>query len=266
MQNFDNALQIYTLTNKSNCKECHLPTCMAFAGAVYTGAKKLRDCPYIDREVLEKFNDKKRGYTPIEENISLAYQQLREKIAQTDLSEVAPRIGGVYDKGWLTLKVLGKNYSVADNGEISTDIHVIPWISLPVYSYILRGGKRPPTGRWVPLRELPSGKDWYRLFGQRCEKPMKKLADKHPDLFEDMIRLFHGFQAESYQDSDISVVLHPLPKLPMCICYWHADGALDSELHLFFDETAEEYLDLNSVNSIGSGFVTMLEKLTLQHT
>lgn len=265
MESFKNALQIYSFTNKNNCKECLLPTCMAFAGAVFTGSKKLSDCPYIDKDVLATFGEKPVSNSVISENIEKTVAELKKKITVTDLASVAEKIGGVYKGGWLTLKVLGKKYSVADDGEIATDIHVIPWVSLPVYDYILHGGGREIQGRWVPFRELPSGNDWYRLFGQRCEKPLKKIADKSPDLFEDMIRLFKGLQVENFHSSDVSVVLNPLPKLPMLICYWYPEEKMESELHLFFDETAEDYLDINSINSIGSGFVTMLEKLMLKH-
>jgi hypothetical protein len=265
MESFKNALQIYSFTNKSNCRECRLPTCMAFAGAVFTGAKKLCDCPYVDAEILHTYGEN-TSTTIIADNIEKAVSKLKKQIAVTDLAGTAEKIGGSYKDGWLTLKVLGKPYSVANNGEISTDIHIIPWVSLPVYDYILHGGGREVSGRWVPLRELPSGKDWFRLFGQRCEKPLKKIADASPDLFEDMIQLFKGKQVENYYSSDVSVVLNPLPKLPMLICYWYPEEKMESDLHLFFDETAEDYLDINSLNSLGSGFVTMLEKLMLRHS
>lgn len=238
---------------------------MAFAGAVFTGAKKLGDCPHVPAAILADYNEKPVVNSAISENIDTAVAHLKEQVAASDLASIAERIGGIYADGWLTIKVLGKKYSVADNGDIATDIHVIPWVSLPVYDYILHGGGREVSGRWMPLRELPSGKDWFRLFGQRCEKPLKKIADSSPDLFEDLIRLFKGQQVENYYSSDVSVVLNPLPKLPMLICYWYPEEEMESDLHLFFDETAEDYLDINSINSLGSGFVTMLEKLLLRH-
>lgn len=265
MKSFDNALQVYSLLNKSNCRECHLATCLAFAGAVYTGAKKLSDCPHISQEILAKYNDRQTTPSALEKNIILAMNELKGKISTIDLKARASQLGGTYNDGKITIQVLGKNFSVCDNGEIQTAIHVNPWITLPVYTYLLIGGSTPLSGRWVPLRELPGGKDWYRLFGQRCEQPLKKVADDYPDLFDDLIRMFNGKQVEKHYASDISLVLYPLPKLPMLICYWYPEGKMNSELNLFFDDTAEDYLDLNSINSIGSGFVTMLEKLTQYH-
>ena len=265
MKSFDNALQIFKLTPQTNCKKCFLPTCMAFAGAVFTGTKKLSDCPHISAEILKEYGEKPAGHASMEENINKTFAKLKEEITKIDLSAIAENVGGRYKNGWLTLSVLGKKYSVADDGRISTDIHVNPWVAIPVYDYLLHEGKGEVTGKWVPLRELPSGKNWYRLFGQRCEVPLKKLADASPELFADMIRLFDATRVESHDEADVSVVLYPLPKLPMLICYWYPEEGMESDLHLFFDESAEDFVDLNSINSIGSGFVTMLEKLTLQH-
>lgn len=229
------------------------------------GQKKLTDCPHLAPEVLTEYGEYPGGEAAISVNTEKAMQHLKEQISSVDLKEAAERLGGTFHKGKLTLKVLGKPYSVSQQGNIFTDIHVIPWVSIPVYNYILRGGSSRISGSWVPLRELPHGKDWYRLFGQRCEKPLKAVADSHPDLFSDLVKLFNAKEVEQHYSSDISVVLHPLPRLPMLICYWYAENELASDLNLFFDQSAEDYLDLNSINSLGSGFVTMLEKLTLQH-
>lgn len=238
---------------------------MAFAGAVYTGEKKLSDCPYLPPEIISTYGEKPASDNTTIENIENAMHALKQKVQSVDLQASAEKLGGTFNNGRLSIKVLGKTYSIDQAGEIYTDIHIIPWVALPVYNYILTGGNSTISGNWVPLRELPSGKDWYRLFGQRCEKPLKKVADNYPDLFGDLVKLFNGKEVEQHYSSDISVVLHPLPRLPMLICYWHQDNELASDLNLFFDETAEDYLDLNSINSLGSGFVTMLEKLTAHH-
>ena len=123
------------------------------------------------------------------------------------------------------------------------------------------------SGEWVPFRELEGGKTWYRLFGQRCEIPLKKVADTYTDLFEDMIHLFSGRQVEKHYDSDISLVLHPLPKIPILICYWkpEPEDGLESNLNIFFDSTAEKNLNIESIYTLATGLTIMFEKLALRH-
>jgi hypothetical protein len=165
----------------------------------------------------------------------------------------------------LTIKCLGKDFSVDTMGNISTDIHVHSWIAVPVLNYIIAGAGTPVSGKWVPFRELEGGKTWYRLFEQRCEKPLKKVADTYTDLFEDMIHLFNGRQVDNHYSSDISLVLHPLPKVPLLICYWRPEDDLASDLNIFFDSNAEENLNIESIYTLGTGLVIMFEKLALRH-
>ena len=37
-----NAMEIFQLLDKSNCRECGKKTCLAFAGAVYQGLKEIQ--------------------------------------------------------------------------------------------------------------------------------------------------------------------------------------------------------------------------------
>ena len=94
---------------------------------------------------------------------------------------------------------------------------------------------------------------------------MKNLADTYPGLFKDMLHLFNGKQVENHYSSDIALVLHPLPMLPILICYWKPEDELESSLNLFFDSTAEENLNIESIYSLATGLVTMFEKIALRH-
>ena len=92
-----------------------------------------------------------------------------------------------------------------------------------------------------------------------------KVYDKARHLFEDMVHIFNGRQVERHYQSDISLVLHPLPKVPILICYWKPDDGLDASLNIFFDDTAEENLPIESIFTLGTGLVIMFEKLALRH-
>jgi hypothetical protein len=80
-----------------------------------------------------------------------------------------------------------------------------------------------------------------------------------------MIHMFSGKQVEDQFKSDISVVLHPLPKVPLMVCYWEPEEGIDSNLNVFFDQTADQNLDIGSIFSIGVGLAQMLEKIAIRH-
>lgn len=265
MDEIKNHMDLLKLLDRSNCKKCGLPTCLAFAVAVFKGEKQLGECPALDGEIVERYSGTIEKRNPLEDRVDDALKEMKKRIAETDLAAAAERLGAEFADGKLTLLCLGKRFSVDTNGNIMTEIHVHNWIVGPVYNYILNGAGADPTGDWVKFRDLKGGRERYGLFAQRCEKPCKKIADANPNLFDDLIRVFNGRQVENHYESDVSLVLHPLPKLPILICYWKPDGELESDLNIFFDSTADRNLDTESIHYLASGLVLMFEKLFLKH-
>ena len=265
MYRLKNPMEIFRLLDKSNCRECNEATCLAFAAALFKGVKHLDECPHLESNIIERFGGKTEKRKPVDQDMDKTVEQLKRKISTMDLSSSAQRLGATFFDGRLTIKVLGKDFIVDSKGNLSSDVHIHPWVTIPVLNYIIDSAGMPVSGQWVPFRELKNGKTWYRLFGQRCEKPLKKVADTYTDLFKDLIHIFNGRQVENHYASDISLVLHPLPKVPILICYWMPEDGLESSLNLFFDSTAEDNLNIESIYVLGAGLVRMLEKLALRH-
>jgi len=265
MPQLNNTMEIFKLLDKSNCRECNEATCLAFAAAVFAGQKQLDECPNLENDIIKRFGGKTGRRSTIEQEQDKSVGKLKRKIATIDLSSSAKRLGASFSDDKLTLKILGKDFRVDSKGNLSSDIHIHPWVTIPILNYIIDCVGVPASGKWVPLRELEGGKDWYRLFGQRCEKPLKKVADTYTDLFEDLIHIFNGRQVENHYAADISLVLYPLPKVPILICYWKPEDGLESSLNIFFDSTAEDNLNIESIYTLGTGLVMMFEKIALRH-
>ncbi|OQY52982.1 MAG: hypothetical protein B6230_01435 [Desulfobacteraceae bacterium 4572_89] len=112
---------------------------------------------------------------------------LKNQLKDCDLSLAAQRTSGKYANGRLTLKIFGKPFSLDNLGRFQSDLHINPWIVMPVLGYVLHCQGRELTGKWIPFRELKNGRERNGLFVQRSEKTLKKIADTYPDLFEDLI-------------------------------------------------------------------------------
>jgi hypothetical protein len=265
MSQFKNVMEVLALLEKNNCKQCNEKTCMAFAASVFLGKRPLRECPFVAKDVLEQYGVQEKKQNIYQEDLERGVAQLKEKLQQLDLKERAEAIGAIWDNEKVTLKIMGKDFSMDKEGNIYTLIHVNSWVLVSSLSYVIQSKGLPVEEDWVPLRELPGGKDWYRLFGQQCEKPLKKLADSFPDLFEDLVKIFGGQEVRGHFDSDIGVVLHPLPLVPILICYWLPEDGMESKLGIFFDITAEDNLGIESLYLLGTGISNMFEKLALQH-
>lgn len=46
-------MEIFKLLEKSNCRECGEPTCLAFAASVFKGKRKIEECPRLDKDALK---------------------------------------------------------------------------------------------------------------------------------------------------------------------------------------------------------------------
>ena len=265
MTKLANHLAVYKLLPKTNCRQCDAATCLAFAVAVMQGNKRLSDCPFLQDYDSVEIKDIRREGPSLEDDTRRALGELQGRVRKTDLAAAAERVGGAYGQGKLTIKCLGKDFHVDQDGVITSGCHVNMWVSAPILQYVLGSAGRKPVGQWVPLRETKGGADWRRLFGQRCEKPLKKVIDDYTGLMEDLVHIFAGKPAPASFDSDIAVVIHPLPKLPMLLCYWKKDEGMDSSLHMFFDVTAEDNLNVESIYTLSVGLVTMFQKIALTH-
>ena len=265
MAEFKNVMEVFKLLEKSNCGECDNSTCLAFASKVYQGSLPLSDCPRVPAEVAEKYGVQEKKTPGNEDDAQRALAKMKEKIAGIDFSEAAERIGASFDGNRLSVKVFGKNFAVDRNGKLYSDIHVNPWVTGPLLSYVLYCQGAPVSGSWMSLRELPGGKDWYRFFEHQCIKRMKTVADAYTELFEDMVDIFNGRQIDSHYQSDIAVALYPLPLVPLLVCYWKPEEGMESDLNVFFDANAEKNLGIEGLYSLGAGIVRMFEKLAQRH-
>jgi hypothetical protein len=265
MAQLNSPIEILKLLEKSNCRDCGKPTCLAFASAVFKGEKRLEECPKLGSETIKQYGVKPAAQKNVAQQQEQAMAKLKQRVAGIDMASAAERLRVPYADGKLTLQCLGKNVSVDAKGNIITEIHVNPWVMIPIFNYILDGGGTSPSGEWVTFRELKGGEDWYPLYAQRAEKPLKKVADTYMDLFDDMLQIFNGKRIDHHYPADISIVLHPLPKVPLLICYSGPEDVLESTLAVFYDKTVEKNLNIQALYGLLVGLVTMFEKIALRH-
>ncbi|HEY5998602.1 MAG TPA: DUF3786 domain-containing protein [bacterium] len=261
-----NPLDVYRHLPRTNCGECGARGCMAFAAAVLADERRPRDCPYLSPEAaaaVDAYLGERRGVWDGQQD---ELQELRAGVAALDFAAAAARIGGRVEGGRLVVKCLGKDFQIAPDGSIGSDCHTHAGLAIPLLRYVLhaRGGE--PTGRWVPFRELSqAAAGRASLFEQRCERPLGRLLDAHTGLISDLIDLFAGERSVNLFGSDLSLVLYPLPRLPLLVCWWKPDEGMESSLHLFFDETAIGQLSDAWIHGLCAGLADMFEKIVRRH-
>ena len=260
-----NPLEVYALLPKTNCGQCPARTCLAFASALVRGEKKPADCPHLAAAgaaaIAAYLEERKPAYH--EQDAELL--RLRAGVATLDFASSAARLGATIVAGKLAVKSLGRDFQIDAAGNIASDCHTHPGLAIPLLRYVLfsRGGR--PAGKWLPFRDLSGAAGRSLHFEQMCEKPLKRLVDTHTVLLKDLIDIFSGERSVNLFGSDLSLVLYPLPRIPVLICYWEPEDGMDSSLHIFFDATATDHLSVEWIHSLCAGLVAMFEKIALKH-
>jgi hypothetical protein len=264
-------MDILKVLDKSNCKECGSPTCLAFATLVVQGKKTLRDCPHLDEEVIEALGGAEVKTEPkAEDRRDEFLERLMEEFLQVDFREVADRVGASVNGGRLSIPCLGKTFELDRQGNLYSDCHVNNWVHLPMLTYAVRSAGRELTGQWEIFGELKQAKNWARFFSWRCERGMKQIVDEDPAFFFDALSIFSPSPVgqktgQAFSSSDYAIVVYPLPKVPLMIAYWCADDEFESKLTLFFDRSAEVNLGAESIYLLTMGIVEMFRRIFSTH-
>jgi len=250
------AMDILKALDRSNCRECGVPTCMAFAAQVVQGTRRIDECPRVDPEVAARFGGTVTvDRSGIDEQIR-RLEELKGRIAEVDFEATAPRLGA---------------FELDRQGNLYSQCHVNNWVHVPLLNYVASAKGTVPTGDWVHFAELEGSKDWRRFFALRCEEALKAIADDHPTLLADVMEIFHakppeGEMAAKAPKADWALMLRPLPQVPLLVCYWKQDGDFESQLSLLFDRSLDDNLPAESVWALTRGLVEMSRRIVRRHT
>ena len=258
-------LEVYAALPKTNCGRCAARTCLAFAAALVRGELRPADCPFSMKPPPRGSPPISTAGSPRTTSRRLELRRLRAGVAAIDFAASAERLGATVVGERLGVKSLGRDFLIGRDGSIVSDCHTHAGLAIPLLRYVLfsRGGR--PTGTWLPFRELEQAAGRGLHFEQMCERPLKRLVDTHTELLKDLIDIFSGERSVNLFGSDVSLVLFPLPRIPVLICYWEPEDGMESSLHIFFDATATDHLSVEWIHSLCAGLVAMFEKIALKH-
>ena len=266
MSEIKNPLELYKYLEKSNCRMCGVPSCLAFAAAVIQGQKRLGDCPAIPKETLEELQSRLGQKETLEDDQGRVLQNLKKKVAEIDFQKTAERLGATVDNGKIGVNCLGKIFWIDTSGGMVSECHVNNWVHIPLLHYLLGSKGKKVREEWVSFNELKGASDWNLFFSHRCEGSMKEIADAHPDILFEILHLFGAKPVTGITSADQSLVIYPLPKVPFLINYWEPEDDFDSKLNILFDRSAEDNINLDSIYLLGRGIVEMFRQLIVKHS
>lgn len=266
MTEIKNPLEIYKALPKTNCGHCGVPSCMAFSASVFQGLKTLDGCPYLEKSVIEELGPRIGRRQSMDDDHWEVIRKLQLAVQGLDFAAVAPRIGAQLLDGKLAINCLGKDFFIAQSGEMTSTCHINHWIYVPLLHYILECQGTEPRNDWVSFKDLPGAGEWSQYFSHRCEEALRQLTDVHMDLVMEMLFLFGAQPLTSVGGADHSLLIMPLPKVPMLINYWPPDDGFPSELNILLDRSAKDNINAHSVTILTRGIIEMFRQLIITHS
>jgi hypothetical protein len=247
---------------RSNCKECGLPTCMAFATHVLREGTKPELCPYWKPEDLAfvKQSMQEQGEdSAYPDHLFSARKFVQGKIRDYDFSQVAKRIGAQLEiladgEPALIINFLEQLYRVRKGEVEAVDgaDHDL-WDHVLLYNYVAENGGREPTGEWVPMESLPGSLAKRKAFVSGCEEKIAAAYTGKPEKLKESLKIIKADFPELESNAEVAAVFYPLPKIPFQLLFWDADldDGFPAQVKVLFDETVLDYLDIESLVFLG---------------
>jgi len=270
-----NALEVLKQLPRTNCRECRLPTCLAFANQVALGQRSPEDCPYLDPTALSQVRDLAAEALPTGTSEEEVADELTQAVRQIDFAAVADALDARLDGDDLVVRCLGREFTVDPQGRLRSQCHANFWVWIPLLDYILHADPsrrsdgsppREPTGEWLKFDQLRDAISQSDFFSTSCEHALRRLANDDLALFSDMLELFGGSHIDEGFDADLSVVVHPLPKVPLLLCYWKPEPPFEAKLSIYFDRATDAHLSIEVVTILVMGLVEMWKRIHARHT
>lgn len=253
-------IDLYKMLPKTNCGDCGQPSCLALATQVVGHGHELRDCPHLEEAILQETEQalerqRKKGVYVKKDSHKIAREHLKEKIRDHDFEAIASGLEVVYlvedGVGALNIPYFGRTATMRHSGLLQAE-KFDPWDEVLLYNYIFFSGSKPLSGKWVGLESFPNSLSKRVALEDGCHRRINQVFAGAQTKLQAACRKLGGIPVADGHNADLAYRFQPLPKMPLLLLFWDEDKeeGFDSQTKVLFDESALEYLDLESLTFV----------------
>ena len=229
---------------------------MAFALSVIKGDVELSECPLLPESEIAGL----RGRITHSDWREDLIRSLREKIRDIDLREIPPTLGGRMQGDALVMPCLGREFEISPDGEIRTEGRITPWTRILLLHYLHTRGNAELSGRWVSYGELKGGMVKASSFLRECEDPLRDLFDTDAARTSLALERLGAVRSPKFP-TPLAWELFLLPRMPVVVLYWPEEDEFPSKVKILFDQTADRFLDAESIMFLLEGLIKNVEMM-----
>ncbi|MGC2062899.1 MAG: DUF3786 domain-containing protein [Thermodesulfovibrionales bacterium] len=240
-------IAIYKKLPGTNCGQCGLPTCIAFALKVKKSQACLSECPFMGEEKTAE------GQLQSGASSFSSYEQvsreLENEAVKVDFRETAGAIGGMYisvdGRETIALKMINTEYELKKEGLFRDDVWCGDlWAKIILCDYVRKRGRKPLTGEWLPLGLFPHTASLVKAFQSNAEKKIAVGFRRDLNGLKQRCASLDGVEARGKIKADYICRFNLLPHVPLYLSFWVADEEFDADCKLLFDSSAEDHIDI----------------------
>jgi hypothetical protein len=187
-------------------------------------------------------------------NLDVAYVQVRERLATTDIKEQCRRSGSEYSKQdsgeTATVHYLNQPCLVTfpETRVSSVDGTELPFREqILILHYLALAKGTAATNKLIPFRDLPGGVVYYPTFSKRTLEPLTRYFGREPEL---LAKASQRLGAQPSDMGDTAVIINAFPCVPITMVLWQGDEELSPQFNLLFDANILDYLETEDITVV----------------
>lgn len=101
------------------------------------------------------------------------------------------------------------------------------------------------TGEWIAFQDLPDGRFYLDAFQRRAKNPLVQGFGEKPERLLEIATAAYG--AKRAEQGDFSVIVTPLPLIPVALVLWGGDEEFPPDGNILFDRSITRLLSAEDV-------------------
>lgn len=101
------------------------------------------------------------------------------------------------------------------------------------------------TGEWIAFQDLPDGRFYLDAFQRRAKNPLVQGFGEKPERLLEIATTAYG--AKRAEQGDFSVIVTPLPLIPVALVLWGGDEEFPPDGNILFDRSITRLLSAEDV-------------------
>ncbi len=260
-------VDIYKDLPRTNCGDCGVGSCFAFASAVYLEGAPLARCPHLleaQRRPMEHRLEagRARGEGRRPDRGEQALAALSAEFAEADPEDLAKRCGGTLPAdapGTVEVFFLGRRYRLGGGDVVAAPGAELPtvWVKIFLLIYATRASGAPPDGTWIAYRELPNTVSKAKTFEGIVDRLARVFGDRPHALAQAAADL--GGEAVAFGSAEGAWRFGVLPRVELLLLFWGAREEFSARASLLVDRGVLGYLDQEALCFLAEALVARLQ-------